>query len=156
MHLTPSNSSEIAVAPDFHSFCIHRYENNNFYQTLKLSVFQLLMIFSFWWCLEPLITSTSGEQLLWGCFWWRQLMIFRTSCLQMLSCNSSFHFVDSIALICSLEPMLYLKTLKFLSMVLHTWTNISISNWHFLIPCYHQNSKGNVKHILFEQVPLWN
>jgi len=35
-------------------------------------------------------------------------------------------------------------------MVLHTWTNISISNWQFLIPCYHQNSKGNVKHILFQ------
>jgi len=27
--------------------------------------------------------------------------------------------------------MLDLKSLKFLSMVLHTWTNISISNWHF-------------------------
>jgi len=26
-------------------------------------------------------------------------------------------------------------------MVLHTWTNISISNWQFLIPCYHQNSQ---------------
>jgi len=37
-------------------------------------------------------------------------------------------------------------------MVLHTWTNISISNWQFLIPCYHQNSNGNVKHILFKQV----
>jgi len=30
----------------------------------------------------------------------------------MLSCNSSFHFVDSLALICSSEPMLYLTTLK--------------------------------------------
>jgi len=36
-------------------------------------------------------------------------------------------------------------------MVLHTWTNISICNCHSLIPCYHQNSKGNVKHILFQQ-----
>jgi len=36
-------------------------------------------------------------------------------------------------------------------MVMYTWTNISISNWQFLIPCYHQNSKGNVKHILFQQ-----
>ena len=42
------------------------------------------------------------------------------------------------------------KDTKFLSMVLYTWTNISISNWQFLIPCYHQNSKGNVKHILFQ------
>jgi len=31
--------------------------------------------------------------------------------------------------------------LKFLSMILYIWTNISISNWHFLIPCYHQNSQ---------------
>jgi len=28
-----------------------------------------------------------------------------------------------------------------LSMVLYTWKKISISNWQFLIPCYHQNSK---------------
>ena len=37
-------------------------------------------------------------------------------------------------------------------MVLQTWTNISISNWQFLIPCYHQNSKGHVKHILFNSI----
>jgi len=36
-------------------------------------------------------------------------------------------------------------------MVLHTWTQISISNWQFLIPCYHLNLKGNAKHILFQQ-----
>ena len=35
-------------------------------------------------------------------------------------------------------------------MVLHTWTNISISSWKFLIPCYHQNFKVYVKHILFQ------
>jgi len=146
-------------------------------------------------------------------------MIFRTSFLYMLSCNSSFLFVDSIALICPLELMLYLKTFKFLSMVLRTimwilaiiWildiriqiqyvnfvftkysltifffqlsnpfllpssillrlmniylfrsnnkllfltsSFLGISNRRFLIPCYHQNSKGNVKHILFQQSP---
>jgi len=37
-------------------------------------------------------------------------------------------------------------------MVLHTWTNISISNWQFLIPCYDQNLKVYVKHILFQQM----
>jgi len=26
-------------------------------------------------------------------------------------------------------------------MVQYTWTNISISNWQFLIPCYHENSQ---------------
>jgi hypothetical protein len=36
-------------------------------------------------------------------------------------------------------------------MVLYTWTNISLSNWQFLIPCYHQNSQRFiVKHILFQ------
>jgi len=39
----------------------------------------------------------------------------------------------------------------------YTWTNISISNWKFLIPCYHQNSQEVVfKHILFQQNPLLN
>ena len=108
----PSKSSEIAIALGFHSFCVHRHENNIFWQTLKLPIFQLL-VNNFWW----------------GCFWWRQLLIFRTSFLQMLPCNSSSLFVQSIALICSSEPMLHLKTLKFLTMVMHTWTNITISNW---------------------------
>ena len=29
-HPMPSNSSKIAIAPDFHSFCTHRHEINNF------------------------------------------------------------------------------------------------------------------------------
>ena len=78
---------------------------------------------------------------------------FRTSCLQNLFSSDALSFLlaDSIALIFSSEPMLEFKDTKFSSMVLHTWTNINISNWQFLIPCYHQNSKGNVKHILFQQ-----
>jgi len=38
-------------------------------------------------------------------------------------------------------------------MVLYTWTNISNSNWQFLIPCYDQNSlRFIVKHILFQHI----
>jgi len=108
--------------------------------------------------LKFLILSAFGDQLL----MMRVLLmtsassgplVFRTSFLQNLfsSDASSFLFVDSIALICSSKPILEFKDTKFLSMVLHTWTNIIISNWQFLIPCYHQNSKGNVIHILFQQ-----
>ena len=133
----PSNSSKIAVAPGFHSFCTHRHENNSFLTNSEASSLQLLMIFR---TFDDVSFRWSSEHL-----------VLRTSFLQMLYWYSSFLFVDSIALICSSEPMFYLKTLKFLSIVLHTWTNISISSWHFLIPCHHQNSKGNVKHILFQQ-----
>jgi len=72
--------------------------------------------------------------------------------IRMLSCNTSFHFVDSIVLICSLEPM-HLKTLNFClwSCTLEQILTYPIDN--FLIPCYHQNSKGNVTHILFQQLP---
>jgi len=76
-------------------------------------------------------------------------------CLQNLfsSDASNFLLVDSIALICSSRPYASKIDTTFLSLVLHTWTNIRIFNWQFLIPCYHQNSKGNVKHILFQQSP---
>ena len=94
---------------------------------------------SFWWSSEPLMTLASGDL---------QNLFSSEASLQ-----HKLLFVDSIALICSSEPMLLKRHFKFLSMVLHTWTNISIPNWHFLIPCYHQNSKGNGKHILFQQSP---
>jgi len=47
---------------------------------------------------------------------------FRTTCLQNLfySNASSFLLVDSIALICSFKTYAIIKTLKILSMVLHT------------------------------------
>jgi len=49
-------------------------------------------------------------------------LVFRTSCLQNLfsSDASSLLLVDSIALVCSSEPMLEFRDTKFLSMVLHT------------------------------------
>ena len=125
-----------------------------FEQTLKLPVLHLLMIFrtsvdvSFWWTTSEEDASDDVN------FWWSsEPLVFRTSFLQTLPCNSSFLFVESIALICSSRTYAWIKDTKFLSMVLHTWTNMSISNWHFLIPFYLQNSKGNVKHILFQQSP---
>jgi len=110
------------------------------------------MIFSFWWSSEPLMTSASGEQLLRRVLLMASAssepLVFRTSFLQTL--QASF-FVEFIVLICSSRTYTWIKDTKFLSMVLHTWTNISISNWHILIPCYHQNSKVSVKHTLFQQ-----
>ena len=116
--------------------------------TWNSPVFQLPMVFrtsddvSFWW------TSFWW----WECLWWRQLLpdllssellVFRTSFLQML--QASFFLIQFV-----LQFLCFKGTPNFLSMVLHTWTNISISNWQFLIPCYHQNSKGNVKQILLQ------
>ena len=107
---------------------------------------------SFWWSSEPLMMSASGEHLLRRVLLMTSAssvpLVFRTSFLQTL--QASF-FVESIALICSSRTYTWIKDTKFFSMVLHAWTNISISNWHILIPCYHQNSKGNVKHTLFQQ-----
>jgi len=65
-------------------------------------------------------------------------LYFRCTFLQML--QASFLLIPLLSFVLS-KPY---KDIKFLSMVLYTWTNISISNWRFLIPCYHQNSKGNV------------
>jgi len=129
-------------------------------QPLKLWLYQLLMISSSWWSSEPLMTSASGEQLLKRCFWWRQLLqdllsselvVFRNSFLQML--QASFLLIPLLSFVLQ-NLCLNLKILIFLSMVLHTWTNISISNWQFF--CHHQNSKGNVKHILFQQIQPQN
>ena len=87
------------------------------------------MIFSLWWDASDELASddviTSGALCL------QKHFDFRSSSLQRLLLIPLLSFV-------LLEPN---DDLKFLSMVLYTWTNISISNWQFLIPCYHQNSK---------------
>ena len=83
----------------------------------------------------------------WGeCFWWRQLLQNLFS-----SDASSFLLVDSIALICSFRTLFNLDTEIFCLWSCTHEQIFSISNWQFLIPCYHQNLKGNVKHILFQQ-----
>ena len=130
-HPMPSNSSEMTDFPSLCSFFIDiqmKWQLSiNFSFSLKL-----LVIFTFWW--RQLLVRVLLMRVL--------LMIIRTSFVHNLSCNTSFLFVKFIALHLFFQNLcLILKTLIFLSMVLHTWTNISISNWHILIPCYHQNSK---------------
>jgi len=98
----------------------------------------ICMLFEFW-CED--VASISWIFMLFACI----IALIEIGCY--ISMQHKLLFVDSIALICSSEPMLLMRHFKFLSMILHTWTNISISNWHILIPCYHQNSKDNVKHI---------
>jgi len=151
-HLMAFKSSELAVAPGFYSFYVNRHDNNNIWQNSEASSLPASDdLQNLWW--RQLLVSNFW----WECFWWRQLlMIFRTPCLQNLfSSNASLqHKLPFCRFHCShlfFRTYAWIKETKFLSMVLHTWTNISISNWQFLIPCYHQNSKGNVKHILFQQ-----
>jgi len=140
-HSMPSNSFGITVTPGFYYFCNYKYSE---WHLLTKSGFSSSDSFE----LQLLMTSASGGQLLMRVLLMRLfLMIFITSFLQMHSSSDAFlqHKLPFCKFHCSsfilLEPTLALETLKFLSMVLQTWTNISISNWHFLIPCYHQNSK---------------
>jgi len=140
-HPMTSNSFELAIASLFQSSAMMGVIQSSFEQHLKFFSLSASDDISFWW---PASEESASDDI-----------SFRTTCLQNLfsSAASSFLLVDSIALICSFRTYALIKTLQILSMVLHTWTNISISNWQFLIPCYHQNLKGNVKHILFQQSP---
>ena len=120
------------------------------------SVFQLLMIFrtsdniSFWWTTSEdvlLMTSAFGELLLKRCFWWRQL-------LQNLFLTAQASFLLIPLLLFVLQNLcLKLKTKFFVYGPAHL-----NKYWHIqltlLIPCYHQNSKSNVKHILFQHTKL--
>ena len=98
------------------------------------------MIFNFWWSSELLMKSASSD-------------LASDEVLLMTSASDVLHNHFSS------EP-LFFRRFKLPScwfhcchlLFLHTWTNISISNWQFLIPCYHQNLKGNVKHILFQHI----
>ena len=87
----------------------------------------------------------------WSCFWWCQHfrstlssepLFFR--CFMLPTCW--FH--------CShlfFHKLYFKETLNFClwSCILEQILAYLIDN--FVIPCYHQNSKGNVKHILFQQ-----
>ena len=147
----PSNPFELVVASFFQSSAMLGV-NKPFEQPLKLQFYQLLMIFSSWWS-----SASNVVSFWWCCFWWGASDDVSTSgalCLYNLfsSDASNFLLVDSIALVCSFRTYALKIDTTFLSLIMYTWTNISISNWQFLIPCYHQNSKGNVKHILFQQM----
>jgi len=101
-----------------------------------------------WAWLNPLNSLWSFKTLI---FWWTSsfgelasdevlLMThhhFRSTFLQMHKAS----FLLILLLACVLPVPKLLNRLKILSMVLYTWTNISISNWQYLIPCYHQNSQ---------------
>ena len=130
----------------------------SFEQPLKLQFFQLLMIFSSWWSSDLLMKTTFGDVTSDEVLPMNLLLMMMSSLQEHLSSESLFFRcfkLPSCWFHCShlFFQNLWLKeTLNFLFIVLYTWTNISISNWQFLIPCYHQNSKGNVKHILFQQI----
>ena len=123
-HPMTSNPFELVVALLFQSSAMIDVIQSSFEQH-----FEVLQSFSSWW------SSDASDDV---SFWWPASeesasddVSFRTTCLQNLFSSdvSSFLLVDSIALICSFRTYVLIKTLKILSMVLHTWTNISISNW---------------------------
>jgi len=94
----------------------------------------------FWW------TTAFGDlQLLMRRFWWRHH--FRRTLSSGALLTSGAVLFRCFKLPFLLIPLLSFvlpepnDDLKFLSMVMYTWTNISISYWQFLIPCYHQNSQ---------------
>ena len=70
--------------------------------------------------------------------------------LQTLSCNTSFLCSFHCSHLFFQNQYLNLKTYKFLFMVLHTWTNISISNWLFNTLLSSKLKGDNFKHILFQ------
>jgi len=145
-HPMPSNSFELAVALLFWSSAMLGVIKT-FEQPLKLWFFHLLMIFSFWGC----------------SFWWGASDELASDVITSggLDFRSTFFRCFKLPLLCWFHcSHLFFKNLyfkidtTFLSMVLHTWTNISTSNWQFLIPCYHQNLRVYVKYILFQHTIL--
>jgi len=99
----------------------------------------------FWWKLLMVIL------LLMKCFWWRQYfrstlssepLFFR--CFKLPTCwfHCNHLFFQNLCFKVTLNFCLW-------SCILEQILAYPIDN--FLIHCYHQNSKGNVKHILFQQ-----
>ena len=127
-----SNFISRAVVTLFQSFAMLRRDQ------IIFPAFESLRFFISWW------TSASGDlasdevlltNLLLMTTSLQEHLYFRCTFLQML--QASFLLIPLLSFVL---PKPY-NDIKFLSMVLYTWTNISISNWQFLIPCYHQNSK---------------
>jgi len=102
----------------------------------------------------------SGEICFWWpCFWWR---VFRSSSSdpflqthffrRILSDSLSFKY-NSFALELVQSESLWIVLL--IMDPVHLNKLFSKSNWWFLIPCYYQNSIGDiVKHPLFQHVTL--
>ena len=96
----------------------------------------MLLDFRLWW------TSDSRWRQTLSVSFWR---IFR---LWWSSDSDLQHKLPLLNLLLSFvlsEPILWFKTYKFLSMFLHTWTNISISNWFFNTLLSSKLKGGNVK-----------
>jgi len=64
--------------------------------------------------------------------WWHQLlMVFRLWWSSDSILQHKLHLLISLLSFVLPEPILEFTIYKFSSMVLHSWTNISISNWIF-------------------------
>jgi len=131
-HPMSLNPFELVVAFLFHSSAILRrhWIHWTTFETLSL---HLLMNFSFWWfsASDKLAYDdlASDDVITSGALWFQE---------QFSSDAFKLHFCLFLWSLLFFQNLLMIS--KFLSMVLYTWTNISISNWQFLIPCYRQNS----------------
>ena len=132
-HQMPSNSSELAVAPGFYSSAMIGVIITTFEQSFE--AFQSSASEP----TEPLMTSAYDVQLLMTTT--SEPLVFRTSFdqnafllhkLPFCRFHCSHLFFSTYAF----------KDTKFLSMVLHTWTNISISNWQFFNTLLSSKLKG--------------
>ena len=131
-----SNSFTRAVVTLFESFAMLRRDK------IIWTTFEALSLSFISWSTSASSDLASDEVLLTNLLLMtsslQEHLYFRCIFLQMLQASFLLILLLSFVL---LEPY---KDIKNLSMVLYTRTNISISNWQFLILCYHQNSKGNV------------
>jgi len=131
------NPFELVVVPLFHFYAILRrhWIHWTTFETLSL---HLLMNFSLWW-------SSAYDELAYDELAYDDVITSWALCLQEHFWLQEQFSSDAFKLpfclfLCSLlffQNLLMIS--KILSMFLYTWTNISISNWQFLIPCYHQN-----------------
>ena len=131
-----SNSFTRAVVTLFESFAMLRRDK------IIWTTFEALSLSFISWSTSASSDLASDEVLLTNLLLMtsslQEHLYFRCIFLQMLQASFLLILLLSFVL---LEPY---KDIKNLSMVLYTRTNISISNWQFLIRCYHQNSKGKV------------
>jgi len=152
----PSNPFELVGASFFQSSAMLGVIKS-FEQPLKLQFSQFLMIFSSWWSSDLLMKTTSGDlasdEVLLMTSALQECFVFRTSFLQMF--QASYLLISLLSFVLP-EPMLEKETLNFCLWSCTLEQILSYPIDKFLIPCYHQNLKGNVKHILFQHKPVSN
>jgi len=120
----PLNPFELAVVLLFHSSAMLRrhWIHWTIFESLSL---HLLMNFSLWWY-SASDELTSDDVITSGALYLQEHFDFMSSSLQMLL-NFLFLFLCSLLFF---QNLLMISKF-FLSMVMYTWTNISISNWQF-------------------------